>query len=151
MGIKIPNGLTDGGGQRQIFGRHIVQRPMRFEVLHRKPCRPGKAIKRPQLIKGVAVGFLRGDLDGSASKPQKIGKSRMGSHPDPRLFCQLHRMPQHHRITAMPAAGNIGGGNMGDHRFIHPNAVVAKALPQITVQIHPFHGLVLLSVVLSSL
>ena len=71
-----------------------------------------KRLKRTQLIFYVGLGLLRSNGHVSAAESHQIRKSRMGSYSCPKLLCQGYRFLHYHRISCMPAAGYVSGGNV---------------------------------------
>ena len=65
----------------------------------------------------------------------------MGAGCDPVVEGQLHSAAHHRRITGVKTAGDIGRADQRDDFFIQADAIVAKALTDIGIEINYFLGL----------
>ena len=85
--------------------------------------------------------LFRGGPDLPPPEPLAVGVARMGPDDDPRRDGPGHGLAHDHRIPGVGAAGDVGGGDEGQHRRLCGDPVDPEAFAEVGVQVDGGHGI----------
>ena len=99
----------------------------------------GECSQRAHLIDHHLVGLVRGDAHVAPAKALQVRQTGMRAHRHATGKRHGHRAPHGARIAAMEAAGDVGRGDMVEHRLVVAHAPGAEALAHVAVEIDDRH------------
>jgi hypothetical protein len=106
-GIDVAHCVDDGIGQRCVLRGHVIERPVRLDVIQRTAERACKAGEGSDLIDHHRIGF--GRRYSHCTPPEALQVRQPGMCTDPHSFPQRGADHSLHgrRITGVEAAGDI--------------------------------------------
>ncbi|MNT14448.1 hypothetical protein D3C72_1494550 [compost metagenome] len=135
----IPHGLCNSRSQCRIARGHVVERAVGLYVMERDADRARHAQHGAHLVHGQCIDFGGGHRHGAAAKPLQVRQARMRAHGNAGIGGRAHGGEHHLRIPRMKAAGNVGGCDMAQDRFVIAHAPCAKAFAHVAIDVECRH------------
>jgi len=122
-------------GDRLVAGGDVVQRPMRFDMLHARVERQADGLKCGNLPRYRRMDFLQADVEFAAPETCTILVGRMRTDGDAMALAEGDGFHHRRRIACVSTAGDARRTHQR-----HDGRVVAASFAQIAIEIELRHG-----------